>query len=415
MFNNIFLIARREYLERVRTRGFMIATILIPVLMAAGIGGSILIAKHSKSNSHLAVVSSDPRLATDLQNELEHGKDSEMTIDVISPPSDRTRSNLNDLLKRKDLDGYLWISPPRYAGGRPVLQYRQGSSADMATRSSVQHAIDTVLTRERLMQQGLSKAQVADMMKPVELESTEAGQEDHTGANFAAAYVTFFLMYMVIMLYGMNVARSIIEEKTSRVFEVMLATVRPLEMMAGKVVGVGSVGLTQVGIWMLAAVLLTHTTIIAHYMGGGGSGITFSAAQVIFFIVYFLMGYLLYSAMAAALGAMTNSEQELQQLNMFLVLPLAGCMVALPLILNSPGSPAARIISLIPFCTPLLMYMRISVSPVPWYEIAASLAIMAVTIYAILWVTSRIYRVGILMYGKKPNLPEIIRWVKYSG
>ncbi|GAA3760939.1 ABC transporter permease [Terriglobus aquaticus] len=415
MFSNIFLIARREYLERVRTRGFMIATILIPVLMAAGIGGSILIAKHSKSNSHLAVVSSDSRLATDLQNELEHGKDSEMTIDVISPPSDRTRANLNDLLRQKELDGYLWISPPRYAGGRPVLQYRQGSSADMATRSSVQHAIDTVLTRERLMQQGLSQQQVEDMMKPAELESTEAGQQDNTSANFAAAYVTFFLMYMVIMLYGMNVARSIIEEKTSRVFEVMLATVRPLEMMAGKVVGVGSVGLTQVGIWMLAAVLLTHTAIIAHYVGGGSSGISFSAAQVIFFIVYFLMGYLLYSAMAAALGAMTNSEQELQQLNMFLVLPLAGCMVALPLILSSPNNPWSRVLSLIPFCTPLLMYMRVSISPVPWYEIAASLVIMAITIYAILWVTSRIYRVGILMYGKKPNLPEIIRWVKYSG
>lgn len=415
MFNNIFLIARREYLERVRTKGFLIATILIPVLMAAGIGGSILIAKHSKSTSHLAVVSSDTQLAKDLQNELEHGKDSAMTVDVISPPSERTRTNLNDLLKRKDLDGYLWISPPRVAGGRPVLQYKQGSSADMATRSSVQHAIDTVLTRERLAQQGLSQAQVEDMMKPAELEAADAGTEDHTEANFAAAYVTFFLMYMVIMLYGMNVARSIIEEKTSRVFEVMLATVKPLEMMAGKVIGVGSVGLTQVGIWMLAAVLLTHTAIIAHYVGGGSSGISFSAPQVIFFIVYFLMGYLLYSAMAAALGAMTNSEQELQQLNMFLVLPLAGCMVALPLILNSPAALASRILSLIPFCTPLLMYMRISISPVPWYEIAASIAIMAVTIYAILWVTSRIYRVGILMYGKKPNLPEIIRWVKYSG
>ena len=415
MLSNTFLIAQREYLERVRTKGFLIATILIPVLMAAGIGGSILLAKHSKSNSHLAVVSSDAKLANDLQEELEHGNDSAMLIDVISPPSSKTRANLDDLVKRKDIDGYLWISPPRYTGGRPVLQYKQGSSADMATRSSVQHAIDTVLTRERLVQQGLSASQVTDMMKPAELESTDAGGEDHTEASFAAAYVTFFLMYMVIMLYGMNVARSIIEEKTSRVFEVMLSTVKPLEMMAGKVIGVGSVGLTQVAIWMLAAVLLTHTAIIAHSMGGGASSISFSGAQVLFFIVYFLMGYLLYSAMAAALGAMTNSEQELQQLNMFLVLPLAGCMVALPLILNSPSSMPARVLSLIPFCTPLLMYMRISVSPVPWYEIVASIAIMAVTIYAILWVTSRIYRVGILMYGKKPNLPEIIRWVKYSG
>ena len=250
-------------------------------------------------------------------------------------------------------------------------------------------------------------------MKPVDME-TDTGARDSTAANFAAAYVTFFLMYMVIMLYGMNVARSIIEEKTSRVFEVMLATVKPVEMMAGKVLGVGSVGLTQVGIWMLAAVLLTHTSLIAHLLGSSGTQIAFTTAQVAYFIVFFLLGYLLYSAMAAGLGAMTNSEQELQQLNMFLVLPLAACMVMLQLILTSPGSPISRVVSMVPFFAPLLMYMRISVSPVPWYEIVASIAILLATILAILYVTSKIYRVGILMYGKKPNLPEILRWVRYS-
>ena len=411
---NIWLIARREYLERIRTRGFMIATILIPLLMGGGIAGSVLIARHAKSSSHIVVVSNDMKLATDLQDELEHGKDSEMLVDVISPPSALTRANLDRDVKGKQIDGYLWINPPKTPGARPVLQYKQGASADLATRSTVRGGIDKVLTRERLVEQGLTTRQVDEMMKPVDMESTEGGQADNTAARCIAAYVTFFLMYMVIMLYGMNVARSIIEEKTSRVFEVMLATVKPLEMMAGKVVGVGSVGLTQVGIWMLAAVVLTHTAIIAHYMGGTGMQISFSATQVGFFIVYFLLGYLLYSSMAAALGAMTNSEQELQQLNMFLVLPLAGCMVALPLILNAPQSLAARIISLIPFCTPLLMYMRISVSTVPPVEILASILLMVLTIYSVLWVTSRIYRVGILMYGKKPNLPELLRWVKYS-
>ncbi len=413
--HNVWLIARREYLERVRTRGFLIATILIPLLMTGGIIGSVLLAKHAKSSSHIAVVSTDTKLATDLQNELEHGSESEMTIDVISPPSAATRARLEKAVHDKDLDGYLWISPPRTPGTRPVLQYKQGSSADLATRTTVRQALDKVLTRARLVQQGLNTAQVQEMMRPVDMEATETGQQDNTAASFAAAYVTFFLMYMVIMLYGMNVARSIIEEKTSRVFEVMLATVKPLEMMAGKVVGVGSVGLTQVGIWMAAALLLTHSSYVTHSVGSNtGAQISFSALQVFYFVIYFLLGYLLYSSMAAALGAMTNSEQELQQLNMFLVLPLAGCMVALPLILNAPQSFAARVLSLVPFCTPLLMYMRLSVSTVPVGEIVASIVIMIVSIYAVLWITSRIYRVGILMYGKKPNLPEIIRWVKYS-
>ncbi len=412
--HNIWLIARREYTERVRTRGFMIATILIPLLMSVGIAGTILIAKHSKSNSHIAVVSNDLKLATDVQDELEHGKDSEMQVDVISPPSNKIRANLDAAVRAKELDGYLWVNSAKAPGARPQLLYKQGASADLATRSTISHGLNTVLTRENLVRQGMNAEQVTEAMKPVDME-TETGAKDSTAANFAAAYVTFFLMYMVIMLYGMNVARSIIEEKTSRVFEVMLATVKPREMMAGKVLGVGSVGLTQVGIWMLAAVVLTHTALIAHVMGSSGTQIAFTASQVAYFIVFFLLGYLLYSAMAAALGAMTNSEQELQQLNMFLVLPLAACMVMLPLILNSPNILASRILSMVPFFAPLLMYMRISVSPVPWYEIAGSVAILLFTIYAILSITSRIYRVGILMYGKKPNLPEILRWVKYSA
>ena len=407
---NIWLIARREYLERVRTKGFMIATILIPLLMGGGITVSILIAKHTKSSSHIVIVTPDMQLGSDLQTQLQRDTDNGMQVHLISPPSENTRPSLDRSIKSKDIDGYIWLTPVKDL--RPQISYKQGSSADMATRDAVRDSLGKVLTRERLVQQGMSTADVDAMMKPVEMNTSDT-EQDNTTANFAGAYVLFFLMYLVIMLYGMNVARSIIEEKTSRVFEVMLATVKPAEMMAGKVIGVGSVGLTQVSIWMLAAVVLTATPLMSHFLGGG-THITLSAQQVGFFIVYFLLGYLLYSSMAAALGAMTNSEQELQQLNMFLVMPLAFCMITLPLVLNSPASVYARILSFVPFCTPLLMYMRISVSPVPWYEIGGSIVLMLVTIYAVLWVSSRIYRVGILMYGKRPTLPEITRWLKYS-
>ncbi|MEG9434487.1 ABC transporter permease [Terriglobus sp. ADX1] len=410
--HNIFLIARREYLERVRTKGFMIATILIPLLMGGGIAASILIAKHTKSSSHIVIVSQDLALATDVQNQLDDDTDHNMQLNVIAPPTANTRTTLLRELKAKDIDGYLWITPATVQGQKPSIEYKQGSSADLATRNTVRDALGKVFTRERLMQQGMSSSDVKTLMAPIDMSSSNE-QQDDTGANFAGAYVLFFLMYMVIMLYGMNVARSIIEEKTSRVFEVMLATVKPGEMMAGKVIGVGSVGLTQVSIWMLAAVILTATPLMAHLLGGG-THISISAEQVGFFIIYFLLGYLLYSAMAAALGAMTNSEQELQQLNMFLVMPLAACMISLPLVLNAPQNIWSRVLSLVPFFSPLLMYMRISVSPVPWYEIAASIVLMSLAIYAVLWVASRIYRVGILMYGKKPNLPEILRWLKYS-
>ena len=148
-------------------------------------------------------------------------------------------------------------------------------------------------------------------------------------------------------------------------------------------------------------------------MPGSGHPII-SITQVFFFIAFFLFGFMLYSSIAAALGAMTNSEQELQQLNMFLVIPLASCMLMLVPIIKDPDSTLSCVVSLIPFCSPLLMNFRVSIgNPQPW-EIWLSFLLMTLTILAILWVASRIYRVGILMYGKKPNLPEIMRWLKYS-
>lgn len=411
--HNIWLIARREYLERIRTKSFLVMTVLIPVLMVGGIAGSILMSTRTKSASHIAIVSQDQQLALDLQKELETGKDSKMTVDVISPPSARTRGNLDGEIADKQLDGYLWITPAANTSSRPTFSWTPRSVGDIVTKGNITSALHTVLMRERLAHQGMVASEVDALMQPVAVDTTQAGKNTDTTSAFFGAYILFFLMYFVIMLYGMNVARSIIEEKTSRIFEVLLATIRPEEMMAGKVIGVGSVGLTQIGIWLVTAVILTSTSLVSAF-AGGNVHLTLSAAQIIFFVVYFLLGFLLYSSIAAALGAMTNSEQELQQLNMFLVMPLALCMFALGIVVNNPSGTLATVLSLIPFCTPLLMYLRISLAMPPAWQIALSVVLMLGTIYMILWVASRIYRVGILMYGKKPNLPEIMRWLKYS-
>jgi ABC-2 type transport system permease protein len=211
----------------------------------------------------------------------------------------------------------------------------------------------------------------------------------------------------------MNVARSIIEEKTSRIFEVLLATIRPEEMMAGKIIGVGSVGLTQVGIWLGMLLLLSATSMALH-LGGQSVQIALSGQQLFFFLIYFILGYVFYSSIAAGLGAMTNSEQELQQLNMFLVLPLIFCFIPVGFIITTPDGTLARVLALIPPFTPLLMYLRVSLGhPAPW-EIALSILLMLASIYGIIWITSRIYRIGVLMYGKRPNIAEILRWLKYS-
>jgi ABC-2 type transport system permease protein len=410
--HNIWLIAQREYMERVRTRGFILATVLIPCLMAALIGGSAYFMSRTKTNSHIAVVTSDRTLGQDIKHQLETGKNSEMTVDVMEP-SAATQAGLDAQLHMhsSQLAGYLWITPGQ-PGERPHFAYHARSAGDIATEDAIESGVHTVLTREGLLSHGLTGAQIDEITAPVDIDTSASG---NTTLAFFVAYGFFFLMYMVIMLYGMNTARSIIEEKSSRVFEVLLATIKPDQLLAGKIIGVGAVGTTQVGVWMVAAAFLASSSMVTHLAGGGNSvhGLL-SASQIGFFVLYFIFGFLLYSSMAAALGAMTNSEQELQQLNMFLVLPLAFCMVMLAPTVRAPDSTLAQVISLIPFCSPLLMNFRTALTSVPAWQIILSVVFMSITIGVVIWISSRIYRVGILMYGKRPNLPEIMRWLRYS-
>jgi len=426
--HNVWLIARREYVERIRTRGFLITTLIIPLIMGGFIFGGAYLGSKSGSGAHIAIVSSDTRLALDLQTELQQPPDSlphsasqpRIAVDAIhlAPQSAQaTRSLLDRQLDSGRLDGYLWIAPADTPANaqptRPTFTFTPRSSEQDSLRSTLAAALGAVLLRRQLAQRGILASDADSLLQPVDILAASAPHRQDRESAEVSITLLFVLMYMVIALYGMNVARSIIEEKTSRIFEVMLATIRPEEMMAGKILGVGSVGLTQVGIWLTAALLLSAGSVAAH-PGGQGVHIALTTAQIVYFFVYFILGYAFYSSIAAALGAMTNSEHEVQQLNLFLVLPLFVCFLTLKSVLTYPDSAMARVLALIPPFTPLLMYLRVSLGHPTHAEIVTSILLTSASIYAIVWVTSRIYRVGVLMYGKRPNLPELLRWLKYS-
>jgi ABC-2 type transport system permease protein len=401
--HNVWLIARREYMERIRTRGFLIATILIPTLMGGGIFAATSLSEHSKTGAHIAIVASQPQPAVDLRQALESGKENAMKVDIL-PPSPGLTETLDKEIDGKQLDGYLVI----HDGNPPTFDFTPRSTADIATASAVKDSLHDVMNRQLLQAHGASAAEMDAFAHPAVVNIVgKGGKRGDPHTSFIVAYILFFLMYMTVLMYGMNVARSIIEEKTSRIFEVLLSTIKPSELLAGKILGVGAVGLTQVGVWMLAAGLLASHA-------GSLDAVSISPTQLIFFVVYFALGNTLYSSVAASLGAITNSEQELQQLNMFLMMPLFACMLMIGPIISNPNSTLSRVVSQIPFCAPLLMNFRVSLSmPQPW-EIALSMLLIVLTIVLVLSISARIYRVGILMYGKKPNLPEIMRWLKYS-
>jgi len=406
---NIWLVARREYLERVRAKSFLIMTILIPVLMGTLVLGTALINRSLGSADHLAIVTDDSQFAANLQTEMTPSRGPKPQMDVYSPSIPGVRAQLDAQLKAKDgtLDGYLVVTPASTAEPRGVYEWVPKSKADVITKARIEDGIRGVLTRESLARTGMSAADVTALLAPIQLKTDSSG--GGSGAAFGSAYGMFFLMYFVILFYGMNVARSIIEEKTSRVFELLLATMKPSDMLAGKVIGVGAVGLTQVGIWIALAIAAVESQLI-----GSNIHILPSPGQGVLFIVFFLLGYLLYSSIAAALGAMTNSEQELQQMQIFLMLPLISCTVVIFNVVTNPDGIIAKVFSFIPFTTPLIMYTRVIVGKPGTLAVAGSIVEMLVTIAIVLWFASRIYRVGILMYGKKPNLPEILRWLKYS-
>lgn len=405
--HNVWLIARREYLERVRAKSFLVMTILIPVVLGALMYGSALMNRDAGKNSHIAVVTANAEFGRDLKHEMETGRNSTARVDVVTPEAN-TRAALDSDIHDGKLDGYVWVTPATEANERPSFAWASKAKADVITRSVVASAIRSALAREGLARSGMPSAQVDAMFKPVDLGGT--GAEKGAGmAQYAGVFAIFMLMYFAILFYGMNVARSIIEEKTSRVFEVMLATITPAEMMAGKVIGVGAVGLTQMGIWIVAGAAVLKGGLFA-----AGIAFPITATQVFFMVLFFVLGFALYSSVAAALGAMNNSEQELQQMQMLMMLPLILCTFVLLRAITDSDGLISTIFSLIPFCTPLIMYVRIAVHQPPVWQIVLSVVDLLLTIAVVLWFASRIYRVGILMYGKKPNLPEIMRWLKYS-
>jgi ABC-2 type transport system permease protein len=219
------------------------------------------------------------------------------------------------------------------------------------------------------------------------------------------------VLYMTVLLYGINVMRAILEEKTSRIMEVMLSTASAKELMAGKILGVGAVGLTQVAIWAISAGLYATPGLVAS--AGILKGVI-TVKLLIFFAVFFLLGYVLYSTLCAAVGSMVNSEQEAQQLQFLVMMPMVLSVFVIANIFQHPSSGLAFWGSMFPLTAPLVMFTRIALQQPPLWQIALSIGLMVATIYGMIWLCGRIYRVGILMYGKKPNLPEIMKWIKYA-
>jgi ABC-2 type transport system permease protein len=302
--------------------------------------------------------------------------------------------------------------------GELTVSYLSESAADPANNERLKQALNLALVDERLTAAGMKPAEADALMKQVSIETLQLNKEGKTSksngmTSFYKSFVMAFLLTMPILLYGMDMARSVVEEKTSRIFEVMLAIARPDDLLAGKLLGVGAVGLTQIAIWVAAAALVTGSALAATLLTGDFA-IHFSLAEALLFPVYFLLGFFLYSAFFSGLAATCETAQELQMYMPLAAVPVWLSFGILPLILGDPNSKWAIAASLFPPTAPFVMLPRMGIEMPPIWQFAASIGLMILSIWAVLWLSSRIYRVGILMYGKRATLPELLRWLRYS-
>ncbi|HEY2000813.1 MAG TPA: ABC transporter permease [Acidobacteriaceae bacterium] len=413
----VLLIARREYLERVRSRAFLMMTILFPLMIGLLLGGSVFAGKLGSGVKDIAIVSNDAALARAVATEMQSEPAQGTPLEVVAPASDAQRAALNRRVEDKTLDGYLWLEQ-KPGAATPEVSFISRSAGDLFSLSGLESAVEHGLERERLVQHGVSSAEISAMTRQPDIQTMQIHEgrlmPSNSMKSFFGAYAMMFLIYFTVVFYGMNVARSVVEEKTSRIFEVLLSTVRPQALMAGKLLGVGAAGLTQMTIWFLLVSTIVGTSAGASLGSGGLAAFGIHPQQLFFLAAYFLLGFFFYSAIAAAVGASVSSEQEIQQFSIVIVAPLTVGMVLISYIVGNPTALPVVLLSLFPPCAPIVMFLRMSSQMPPAWQIALSMVLMLLSIWAAIWVASRIYRVGILMYGKRATLPEILRWMRYS-
>ncbi len=413
---NTLLIARREYLEQVRGRAFKTTTVGLPAIFALIVGVGYLSSLGLGANRQVAVASNDPLLAGQIRQKLAGDKDARARVIVAAPASPQDRALLLNKVKDGTLDGLLWVDTA--TGKLPAATYTSQSAGDFITAARVKSALNHAILDERLigggMQQGSADALVdGTSVATYQVKMDGSLLKTNAEASFWKGYVMAILLSMTTIIYGMNVARSIIQEKTSRIFEVMLAIASPSDMLAGKLIGVGAVGLTQIAIWLVAAAAI----LVSPFAGAiltGELAVHITWTEAILFPVYFVLGYLLYSSLFAGLAATCETEQELQMYTPLAAAPTWLSFAVILLVINDSNSFWSVAASFFPPTAPVIMFLRMAAEIPPAWQFAVSISLLIVSIWAVLWFSTRLYRIGILMYGKRATLPELLRWLRYS-
>ncbi len=412
----VWVVLRREYIERVKTKGFIIATIAMPVLMIGLIGLSAFLSiQAERSERDLALVDLTGQLGETVAAGLEA-----VGYDVELVDSDVGLQEMDRRVTEDEIEAYVVLDDLTIQEG--TFAYRGNEAPGRVRAALFENVVVETVLELRLSFAG-NTAGLRELLAGGRLSFESLGEEQsemERVSGIATGFAGAFLLYFTMLFYGAYVLRSVLDEKRNRVVEVVVSSISPWRLMLGKILGVGSMGLTQVGIWVGCAALiglLGIPMIAANWPAvdvGELSQLMPGAGSLGLLLVFFLLGYFLYSSLFAAVGAMCSTEEEAQQAQfpvmMLLIIPFILQMTSI----EGSGLPWMDWAALFPFFSPIMMYPRAVVGAVPWWMVATSMVLMAAALIGTAWVAGRIYRVGILMQGKRPTLRELVRWIKQA-
>ncbi len=431
--NKIWLIIQREYISRVKKKSFLVTTLLIPILMFGLIATMAYMAAKSEQKEAIAVIDESGVFINKMDT-----SSSSYTITYIA---DDTHENYTTLLEKNKCDILLHIYP--FKNGLPdsVNIYKDGG-VSLSAKEFISDDMNTIYQIKQMQDEGIDKEKIDSINNSsIRLKSFDLKNNQETSSEIATmiGYVTGFLIYLVILIYGMGVMRGVMEEKTNRIAEVIISSVRPFQLMMGKIVGIALVGLTQFLLWLiltgslqfLLPLFIPELRQAMHPSSAAGmdamSKVPTSELAGIFnslsnqhwslilscFLFYFLGGYFLYAAMFAAVGSLVNEDQqEAQQMTIPITMPIILAFFIMTSAIKDPNSTLAIFGSMFPLTSPIVMMARIPYG-VPAWQIATSMLLLVAGFVLMTWLSAKIYRTGILMYGKKASWKEVIKWMRY--
>ncbi|HJY27003.1 MAG TPA: ABC transporter permease [Pyrinomonadaceae bacterium] len=437
----LLAVIKREYIARVRTKMFIVSTILLPVVMSLfGIVPAVILNIDAGSVLRVAVVDQTGKIYPQLQQAVANEESDEPEpndpmssasrgltrkgsgnfqleeVNVTGRSNEEIQAELAQRLRARELDSYLILPPDFLESGE--AEFFNQNPGDVMSRRILASALERAVRERRLIDAKVDLKTRQELFQPVDVQSVKVGatgQERDSGGSFAVVFGIGFVMYLAILMYGQIILGAVIEEKETRIAEILFSSVKPFTLMMGKLVGVSLVALTQLTIWGLAfsAFALYGTSVLAaRGVPAHVPSIPFS--HYIYFGLFFLLGYFIYATIYALLGSMVTTAQEGGQLAMPIILILVVSFYLFFPVSRSPDSTFAFWVSIIPFSAPVAMLVRIVTQTPPFWQIALSLVIGFGSVLVIMWIASRVYRVGMLMYGKRASIPEAWRWARQA-